>query len=111
MDETLTLRVTYLRPGPNLSGTFLVCREDVPALAAWRAAHGITTRLATLPDPKTGERLPALRPVEGRQLLRVEQQRRIRHGQRCRVTYAVRPIGDRPAIWFVDVEPLEGEAG
>ena len=110
MDESLTLRVTYLRPEPNVSGSFLVDCEDVPTLDAWRAAHGITTRLVSLADPTTGERLPAIRPVEGRQLVRVEQRRHIGHGQRCRVTYTVKLLGDRPTVWFVDVEPL-GAAG
>lgn len=107
MDEEITLRATYLRPEGNASGTFLIAREDVAALDAWRAAHNIPTEVMTLADPTTGEALPAFRPVEGNQLTRVETERNIGHGQSCRVTYRVKDRGGRPAMFFADVEPEE----
>jgi hypothetical protein len=90
VEEEITLRATYLHPEGNSSGTFLIAREDVDALNAWRTDHGIPTEVMRLEDPATGEALPAFRPVEGNQLARVERERNIAHGQRCRVTYKVK---------------------
>jgi hypothetical protein len=105
MDEQVTLRATYLRPEGNATGTFLIDRDDVAAFDAWRTAHGIATEVLQLEDPATGETLPAFRPVEGNALKRVEQERNIGHGQRCRVIYTVKPRAGRPSLSFVDVEP------
>jgi len=108
LHSPVALRATYLRPAGNASGTFLIDREAVATFDAWRAAHGIATEVMEMEDPATGETVPAFRPVEGNQLTRVEVERNIGHGRRCRVTYCVKPRAGKPSLSFVDVV-AEGE--
>lgn len=110
MDEEVTLRATYLRTHMSPGGTFLVDRRDVATFDAWRAAHGVP-EVMEMQDPNTGEMLPALRPVEKKQLLHVELARNIGHRQRCRVTYRVNPRARKHFLLFVDVEAEDQEAG
>ena len=102
MGGILTFRATYLRPH-MASGAFLIDRGDVATFNAWRAAHGVP-EVREMQDPATGEMLPALGPVEKKQLLHVELDRNIANRQRCRVTYRVNPRARKHFFSFVDVE-------
>jgi len=102
MGGLLTVRATYLRPHMG-RGAFLVDRRDVAAFNAWRAAHG-APEVEELPNPATGETLPALGPVQEEELLHVELDRNIANCQRCRVTYRINPRARKHFFAFVDAE-------
>jgi hypothetical protein len=102
MGGLLTFRATYLRPHMG-SGAFLVDRADVATFNAWRAAHGVPD-VGQMQEAATGAMLPALGPVENKQLLHVELDRNVTIRQRCRVTYRVNPRARKHFFSFVDVE-------
>jgi hypothetical protein len=102
MGGLLTFRATYLRPHMD-SGAFVVDQAYVATFHAWRVAHSVP-EVGEMPDPTTGEMLPALGPVENKQFLHVELDRNIANRQRCRVTYRVNPRARKHFFSFVDVE-------
>jgi hypothetical protein len=100
----IEIRVKYIHPAGNKSGSFGILPESDGPTEAFRTRHRITTAWAYVTDPATGVNLKAFRPIEGRTLEHVRL-RGIRDGQVCIVTQRAVPMAGRISWRFADIRP------
>jgi hypothetical protein len=102
----ILIRVKYLRPAENKTGSFGVLPESEAAVETYRSRYGIRTRWEYVRDPESGKRLKAFRPIEGDQLKYVEEEKGIEDGDECTLTEKGEPKGGKMTWKFVTVSPL-----
>ena len=76
----IRIKVKYVRPSENKTGSFGVLPESEEAVERFRSKHGIRTLWDYVRDPGTGMRLKAFRPIELDELKYVEEEQRVQDG-------------------------------
>ncbi|MFI5454850.1 MAG: hypothetical protein ACHRXM_05305 [Isosphaerales bacterium] len=102
----IEIRVKYIHPAGNKTGSLGVLRESDGAVETYRSQYGITTEWLYVSDPATGMELKAFRPIEGNTLRYVRDERGIRNGQVCILTQ--RAVSKRGQMtWrFISIKPV-----
>jgi hypothetical protein len=101
----IEIRVKYIHPETNQSGSLGVLRESGEPVEAYRSQYGIKTRFLDVTDPATGTKLKAFRPIEHEQLRYIRDEVGIRDGQVCVATFRAIPMGGRMVWKFLSIRP------
>jgi hypothetical protein len=106
MAPEIEIRVKFIRPEGNKSGSLGILRESEGPARLFRSRHGITTKWLSVTDPATGERLEAFRPIELDQLRYIEEGVGMQDGQIGIATFSAVPFGSRTVWKFHSIRPV-----
>jgi len=101
----IEIRVKYIHPGRNKTGSFGILPESDELTERFRSRYGITTEWMYVRDRATGMNLKAFRPIEPETLDYVKELG-ILDGQVCVVTQKAVRKGGRMVWRFVDIRSV-----